>query len=59
MVWLLDWPAPSALVFSVLIAATDPVANIAMFKDNKFKVRCASSLKAKACSMTVRQPFSL
>jgi transposase-like protein len=37
MVWLLDWPAPSALVFSVLIAATDPVANIAMFKDNKFK----------------------
>ena len=39
MVWLLDWPAPSALVFSVLIAATDPVAIIAMFKDNKFKGR--------------------
>ncbi len=31
MVWLLDWPAPSALVFGVLIAATDPVAIIAMF----------------------------
>lgn len=59
MVWLLDWPAPSALVFSVLIAATDPVAIIAMFKDNKFKGPLCSSLKAKACSMTVRQPFSL
>jgi hypothetical protein len=34
MIWLLDWPAPSALVFGVLIAATDPVAIIAMFKDN-------------------------
>ena len=39
MVWLLDWPAPSALVFGVLIAATDPVAIIAMFKDNKLKGR--------------------
>ena len=39
MVWLLDWPAPSALVFGVLIAATDPVAIIAMFKDNKLRGR--------------------
>jgi monovalent cation:H+ antiporter, CPA1 family len=39
MVWLLDWPVPSALVFGVLIAATDPVAIIAMFKDNKLKGR--------------------
>jgi CPA1 family monovalent cation:H+ antiporter len=39
MIWLLDWPVPSALVFGVLIAATDPVAIIAMFKDNKFKGR--------------------
>ena len=33
MVWLLHWPLPAALVFGVLIAATDPVAVIAMFKD--------------------------
>ena len=33
MVWLLAWPVASALVFAVLIAATDPVAVIAMFKD--------------------------
>ena len=39
MVWLLDWPLPSALVFGALIAATDPVAIIAMFNDNKFKGR--------------------
>jgi Na+:H+ antiporter len=34
MVFLLDWPPPSALIFGALIAATDPVAVIAMFKDN-------------------------
>jgi CPA1 family monovalent cation:H+ antiporter len=33
MVYLLGWPLASALVFGVLIAATDPVAVIAMFKD--------------------------
>jgi CPA1 family monovalent cation:H+ antiporter len=33
MVWLLAWPLASALTFGVLIAATDPVAVIAMFKD--------------------------
>jgi CPA1 family monovalent cation:H+ antiporter len=33
MTYLLRWPLVSALVFSVLIAATDPVAVIAMFKD--------------------------
>ena len=31
--WLLHWPLPAAAVFGVLIAATDPVAVIAMFKD--------------------------
>ena len=31
---LLGWPFASALVFGALIAATDPVATIAMFKDN-------------------------
>jgi monovalent cation:H+ antiporter, CPA1 family len=38
-VHLLHWPAPSALVFGALIAATDPVAIIAMFKDNGVKGR--------------------
>jgi CPA1 family monovalent cation:H+ antiporter len=33
MVWFLAWPLASALIFGVLIAATDPVAVIAMFKD--------------------------
>jgi CPA1 family monovalent cation:H+ antiporter len=33
MVWLLHWPLPAALTFGVSIAATDPVAVIAMFKD--------------------------
>jgi CPA1 family monovalent cation:H+ antiporter len=36
--WL-GWPLPSALVFGALIAATDPVAIIAMFKDNGIKGR--------------------
>ncbi len=36
---LLGWPASSALVFGVLIAATDPVAVIAMFKDTGVKGR--------------------
>lgn len=30
---MLGWPAESALIFGVLIAATDPVAVIALFKD--------------------------
>jgi CPA1 family monovalent cation:H+ antiporter len=34
MVSVLSWPLTSALLFGVLIAATDPVAVIAMFKDN-------------------------
>ena len=36
---LLGWPVSSALVFGVLIAATDPVAVIAMFKDTGVKGR--------------------
>src|SRR5882672_4191824 len=36
---LLGWPFSSALVFGVLIAATDPVAVIAMFKDTGVKGR--------------------
>ena len=34
MAFFLHWPVPQALVFGVLIAATDPVAVIALFKDN-------------------------
>jgi CPA1 family monovalent cation:H+ antiporter len=33
LVWLLHWPLAPALMFGVLIAATDPVAVIALFKD--------------------------
>lgn len=33
MALVLGWPLPSALVFGALIAATDPVAVIALFKD--------------------------
>ena len=33
MTVLMGWPFASALVFGALIAATDPVATIAMFKD--------------------------
>ena len=35
----LGWPMPPALMFGVLIAATDPVAVIAMFKDNGVRGR--------------------
>ncbi len=35
MTGLLHWPLASALVFGTLIAATDPVAVIALFKDNR------------------------
>ena len=39
MTTLLGWPSFSAIVFGALIAATDPVAIIAMFKDNRIKGR--------------------
>jgi CPA1 family monovalent cation:H+ antiporter len=39
MTTLLDWPLFSAMLFGALIAATDPVAIIAMFKDNRIKGR--------------------
>lgn len=38
-VFILHWPLPSSLVFGSLIAATDPVAIIAMFKDNGVRGR--------------------
>jgi CPA1 family monovalent cation:H+ antiporter len=39
MVWLVGWALAPAIVFGVLIAATDPVAVIAMFKDLGVKGR--------------------
>jgi CPA1 family monovalent cation:H+ antiporter len=39
IVYFLHWPLAPALVFSVLIAATDPIAVIAMFKDTGIKGR--------------------
>ncbi|MGD0863937.1 MAG: sodium:proton antiporter [Rhizomicrobium sp.] len=39
MTYFLEWPVAPALVFGVLIAATDPVAVIAMFKDMGVKGR--------------------
>ena len=39
MVFGLNWPVAPALLFGVLIAATDPVAVIAMFKDNGIEGR--------------------
>ncbi|MDR3505676.1 MAG: sodium:proton antiporter [Acidocella sp.] len=39
MVWGLGWPLPAAALFGALIAATDPVAVIAMFKDNNLTGR--------------------
>ena len=39
MVTILGWPKSSALIFGVLIAATDPIAVIAMFRDIGIKGR--------------------
>ena len=39
MVKFLAWPAEAAVVFGVLIAATDPIAVLAMFKDTGIKGR--------------------
>ena len=39
MVKFLAWPAAPAVVFGVLIAATDPIAVLAMFKDTCIKGR--------------------
>ena len=39
MTKLLGWPLPAAAIFGTLIAATDPVAVIATFKDNRVNGR--------------------
>jgi CPA1 family monovalent cation:H+ antiporter len=45
---LLDWPWKPALVFGVLIAATDPVAVIALFKDTGVKGRLRLLVEAES-----------
>jgi NhaP-type Na+/H+ or K+/H+ antiporter len=60
MHYLARWQWIGALVFGVLIAATDPVSVIAIFKEAKTQGWCSSS--AKACSTTapprLRSAFS-
>jgi Na+:H+ antiporter len=48
LVWLQHWPLASALVFGALISATDPVAIIAMFKDNNFHGRLSLLVEAES-----------
>ncbi len=46
--FVMHWPLPVAFVFGALIAATDPVAVIAMFKDNGVKGRLRTLLEAES-----------
>ncbi len=48
MHYLADWPWLSALVFGVLIAATDPVSVIATFKEAKAKGRLLVLVEAES-----------
>ena len=48
MVRLLAWPATAAVVFGVLIAATDPIAVLAMFKDTGVKGRLRLLLESES-----------
>jgi CPA1 family monovalent cation:H+ antiporter len=48
MVYLMGWPVSSALVFAALISATDPVAIIAMFKDNRLEGRIRLLVEAES-----------
>jgi Na+:H+ antiporter len=48
MVKFLAWPAASAVVFGVLIAATDPIAVLAMFKDTGIKGRLRLLLESES-----------
>ena len=48
MMAILGWPIPFALVFGVLIAATDPVAVIAMFTDTGIKGRLRLLVESKS-----------
>jgi CPA1 family monovalent cation:H+ antiporter len=46
--YLVRWEWPSAILFSVLIAATDPVAVIATFKESKTKGRMRFLIEAES-----------
>ena len=46
--YLLGWPTASALIFGTLISATDPVAIIAMFKDNRLKGRLVMLVESES-----------
>jgi monovalent cation:H+ antiporter, CPA1 family len=48
MVMLLGWPLMAASIFGVLIAATDPVSVIAMFKDTGVKGKLRSLIEAES-----------
>ena len=48
MVQFLAWPAAAAIVFGVLIAATDPIAVLAMFKDTGVKGRLRLLLESES-----------
>lgn len=48
MHFLVDWPWASALVFGVLISATDPVSVIAMFKEAGVKGRLRLLVEAES-----------
>ncbi|MBB4197964.1 sodium:proton exchanger [Rhodoblastus sphagnicola] len=48
LIFLMGWPVASALVFAALISATDPVAIIAMFKDNGVSGRIRLLVEAES-----------
>jgi CPA1 family monovalent cation:H+ antiporter len=48
MVEFLGWPARSALIFGTLIAATDPVAVIALFKDIRIDGRARVMVESES-----------
>jgi CPA1 family monovalent cation:H+ antiporter len=48
LVQFMGWPLASALVFAALISATDPVAIIAMFKDNRLEGRLRLLVEAES-----------
>ena len=48
MARVLSWPAAAAIVFGVLIAATDPIAVLAMFKDTGVKGRLRLLLESES-----------
>jgi len=48
MTWLAHWPPSAALLFGVLIAATDPVSVIATFKENNIGGRVRVLVEAES-----------